>query len=339
MALTEASRALGLVDGVSRTLPNPRLLARPFARREAVLSSRIEGTQATLSQLSLFEAGVSGSETGDVREVKNYLDALDYGLAQDRPLPLSLRLIRKLHAILMDGVQRSDPTPGEFRRSQNFIGDRGHPERARYVPPPVPEMRSCLDKLERYLHARTKIPALIRIAMIHYQFEAIHPFHDGNGRVGRLLVSLLLCEEKLLSEPLLYLSAFFERDRPRYYRALLAVSTRGDWAPWLRCFLEAAVVESNATIERIHRVTQLRREYQERLQHERQSVLTLRVVEELFGVPVTSASIIKRQLGITHRGAQKIIERLTRLGILKLGEHQGRGRVHLAPEIIRTFDR
>ena len=212
--LSEADRALSELAGVARNLPDPRLLIGPFARREAVLSSRIEGTQASLSDLFFFEAADSVVRAGDrvppedVREVANYVRAMEYGRRRLRELPISLRFIREIHGKLMEGVRGQHLTPGEFRRSQNWIGPPGCTLMdATHVPPRVPEMMQCLDAFEKFLHAESPFPALVRMALIHYQFEAIHPFLDGNGRVGRLLISLLLCHDGLLSEPLLYLSA------------------------------------------------------------------------------------------------------------------------------------
>ncbi len=229
--ISEADRALSELAGVARTLPNPHLLIGPFIRREAVLSSRIEGTQASLSDLFFFEAsGTIDPQTPDVREVSNYVKALEHGLARLKKLPVSLRLIREMHEQLMGGARGDHLTPGEFRRSQNWIGPPGCTLMdAVYVPPPEDEMTEALDHLEKYLHSASSLPPLVRLALIHYQFEAIHPFLDGNGRIGRLLLTLLLCAEGLLPHPLLYLSAYFERHRQEYYRLLLAVSQSGHW--------------------------------------------------------------------------------------------------------------
>src|SRR5881397_4294475 len=233
-ALSAADRAVGRLAGEGRRLPNPHLLIRPFVRREAVLSSRIEGTQATLGELLAAEAGaVVERSPEDLREVGNYVAALEYGVRRLKKLPLSLRLVRELHAKLMAGVGGGQAAPGEFRRSQNWIGPAGCTlATATYIPPPPAEMMTCLEQWEAFLHDRS-LPPLIQIALAHYQFGAIHPFLDGNGRVGRLLITLLLVERSILPTPLLYLSAFFEAARRDYYERLLGVSDRGEWEEWL----------------------------------------------------------------------------------------------------------
>src|SRR5215469_1592607 len=237
--ISESDRRLAELAGAARTLPNPHLLIHPFSRREAVLSSRIEGTVASFSDLMSYEAlGIVNPERPDVIEVANYVNALEHGLKRLTKLPISSRLIRELHEILMRGAGGEHLTPGEFRRTQNWIGPPGCMlKNATFVPPPVEEMKVALSALERYIHSESNLPPLVRMALIHYQFEAIHPFLDGNGRIGRLLITLLLCAEGLLPQPLLYLSAFFERHRSEYYRLLLEVSQRGNWLEWITFFL------------------------------------------------------------------------------------------------------
>jgi Fic family protein len=238
--LSRADRALGELSGLARNLPNPHLLIGPFVRREAVLSSRIEGTQASLSDLFYFEAAHSEKTAlpkkppSDVQEVTNYVKALEYAPKRIKDLPLSLRLIRELHEILLSGVRGEHWTPGEFRRSQNWIGPPGCTLiDATFVPPPPQDMMEALGQLEKYLHMPSNLPPLVHIALVHYQFEVIHPFLDGNGRIGRLLISLLLCHEGLIDQPFLYLSAFFEHRRPNYYQRLLDISTGGKWRQWI----------------------------------------------------------------------------------------------------------
>lgn len=236
MKNSEADRALGLLAGHAARLPNPHLLIHPFIRTEAVLSSRIEGTQASLSDLFWFEAKATRNEKtqGDVQEVANYVTALEYGLARMTKFPVSLRLLREMHRILLQGVRGQEHSPGQFRQSQNWIGPPGQPlEEAAYVPPPPHLMMECLDNFEKYLHQEADLPPIIRLAAIHYQFEAIHPFRDGNGRIGRLMLILLLCHDRMLPQPLLYLSAYFERNRSQYYDLLLAVSQQGSWNAWI----------------------------------------------------------------------------------------------------------
>lgn len=256
--LSEADRALSELAGTARTLPNPHLLIGPFIRREAILSSRIEGTQASLSDLLVFEAsGSVDPKAPDAQEVANYVKAMEYGLVRLKQFPLSLRFIREVHEHLMHDVRGEHLIPGEFRRSQNWIGpDRCTLMDATYVPPPVEEMEHALGQFEAYLHAPSSVPLLIRLAAIHYQFEAIHPFLDGNGRIGRLIITLLLCQEGALPEPLLYLSAYFERYRNDYYRLLLAVSQSGKWIDWISFFLRGVAEQSRDALVRSDRLLQ-----------------------------------------------------------------------------------
>jgi Fic family protein len=340
LQLSEAERAIGRLAGVGATLPNPYLLIHPFIRREAVLSSRIEGTQASLSDLFFFEAAPSlPARAADVREVANYVRAMEAALDPKRELPLSLRLIREMHRILLTGVRESHLTPGEFRRSQNWIGPAGSKlNDAIIVPPPVPEMHAALDALEKYLHAPSDLPVLVRLAMIHYQFEAIHPFLDGNGRIGRLLVSLLLCEWKVLASPLLYLSAFFERHRQDYYRLLLAVSQKGQWEPWVQFFLSGVLEQSLDAIQRAARLRALRDEYQTGLQRARSSALLLKLVDGLFHHPAITVPGAARQLKVTQRAASQNIGKLVHAGILTEATGRARNRIFVANGIIRAIE-
>ena len=339
--LSAADRALSELAGIARTLPNPHLLIGPFLRREAVLSSRIEGTQASFSDLLFFEAAQLGEkEVPDVREVSNYVQALEYGLARLSTLPVSLRLIREIHQRLMAGVRGESKTPGEFRRSQNWIGPSGCTlNDATFVPPPVDEMQAALDSFEKYLHATSEMPALIRLALVHYQFEAIHPFLDGNGRVGRLLVSLLLCADKLLPQPLLYLSSYFERYRDEYYRHLLTVSQKGEWEEWIRYFLKAVAVQSTDAIQRIDRLLALRQAYRTQAQQARASALLLQLIDELFGFPAITNPAVCQRLKITPRSAQLNIDKLVERGIIREATGRQRNRVYVATEIVGIIER
>jgi Fic family protein len=339
-ALSEADRALSELAGIARTLPNPHLLIGPFLRREAVLSSRIEGTRASLSDLFFFEASEPiAPEVGDVREVANYVAALEYGLARLDALPLSLRLTREIHERLLAGVRGQAQTPGEFRRSQNWIGPPGCTlAEAAFVPPPVPEMHEALHALETYLHGSSALPPLLRLAAIHYQFEAIHPFLDGNGRMGRLLITLLLCKDGLLSQPLLYLSAFFERHRDEYYRGLQAVSREGDWEGWFDFFLRAVASQSRDAIDRSARLLALWQAYRVRLQAARASALLLRLVDALFNYPALSNRRASQLLGVTPRAAQLSIQKLIDAGILTEATGRQRNRIYVGQEILRTIE-
>jgi Fic family protein len=339
--LSEADRALSELAGIARTLPNPHILIGPFLRREAVLSSRIEGTQASYSDLLFFEAArLREKEVPDVREVSNYVKAIEYGLARLSTLPISLRLIREMHQRLMTGVRGESQTPGEFRRSQNWIGPAGCTlSDATYVPPPIEEMENALDGFEKYLHAPSEMPALIRLALIHYQFESIHPFLDGNGRVGRLLVTLLLCAEKLLPQPLLYLSAYFERYRDDYYHHLLAVSQKGAWEQWISYFLKAVAIQSADAIQRIDQLLSLRKSYRTRLQQARASALLLQLVDELFSYPAITNPAVSERMKITPRSSQLNIDKLVEKGILREATGRQRNRVYVATEIVDIIER
>lgn len=341
-ATTKAASALSLLKGVGMRLKSPSLLIRPFIRREAVLSSKIEGTYTTFSELVLFEAIDGREQHGDVREVHNYVKVLEFALDPDRELPLSLRLLRDMHRILMTGVRGSEHrlTPGEFRRSQNWIGSAADtmPSEAPYVSPPEDRMPETLHALEKYLHEQAdSFPALIRLALIHYQFEAIHPFLDGNGRVGRLLVSLLLVEWGLLDAPLLYLSAFFERRRDEYYERLLRVSTHAEWESWVIFFLEGVTEQSNDAVHRSQELLKLREVYHGRLQTARSSALPVKLVDALFEHPAITIPGAQHLLGVTYRAAQQNIGKLIDLGILTEAATPARPRVFFAPEINRLL--
>jgi Fic family protein len=303
--LSKADIALGTLSGLSETLPNPHLLIYPFIRREAVLSSRIEGTQSSLSDLLLFEA-TRVEKRGDVKEVQNYVRAMEYGLNRLNELPLSLRFIRELHSVLMEGVRGSHATPGEFRQSQNWIGSPGATlDEATFVPPPVPEMQECLNQLEKFLHAETRLPPLVEAALVHYQFETIHPFLDGNGRIGRLLVTLLLCQRNVLGKPLLCLSAFFEQHRQEYYELLLKVSSAGAWRKWIEFFLQAVVEQSADAVTRSRRLQELLRSYTQLARDRHLPPTAGQLVELILMKPVINARTAQEFLKVTYPAAQK----------------------------------
>ncbi len=339
--LGEAERTLGRLASLADTLPNPHILVRPFIRREAVLSSRIEGTRASLVDLYQYEsAQLTFLEAmPDVREVHNYVRAMDFGLERLKTLPVSLRLIREIHAVLMEGVRGEHLTPGEFRRSQNWIGPPGSTiEGATFVPPPVDEMHPTLDNLERFIHSPSDIPQLARAGLIHYQFEAIHPFLDGNGRMGRLLVILLLIEWGLISQPLLYLSAFFEIHRMEYYDRLLAISQRGEWENWLIYFLKGISSQSQDAIYRIERLGQLRSAYQDQLHSKRAASRLLQTLDVLFERPILNIRQLESALGVPYRTAQRYVEQLLEIGILREVTGRERNRVYRADEIVKVLE-
>ena len=339
--ISDADRALGELAGVARTIPNPHLLIDPFTRREAVLSSRIEGTQATLTELFSAEAGARKEGPSEaIREISNYVHALEYGLKRLKQLPVSLRLIKELHGRLMKDVRGESFSPGEFRRAQNFIGPPGCKlENATYVPPPIPHMKDALDRFEKYLHeSRRTFPPLVRLSLIHYQFEAIHPFWDGNGRVGRLLITLLLCSEGLLPQPLLYLSAYFERNRKEYYRLLLDISQTGNWMDWLRFFVNGVAEESRDAVARSNQLLALRQKYREKLQAQKVPGRTLELMENLFKKPVTTVAGARDLLKLTTRSAQQSVDRLLQAGILQEVTGRQRYRVFVAQRIIQIVE-
>jgi len=341
IALSDADRALGELSGLGRSIPNPHLLMIPFVRREAVLSSRIEGTQASLSDLYAYEAAQLPlfEQAPDVREVYNYVQALEYGLERLRTFPLSLRLIREIHEHLMTGVRGEHQTPGEFRRSQNWIGPPGCTlNDATYVPPPVPEMLKALDKFERFLHAPASLPPLVRLGLIHYQFEAIHPFLDGNGRVGRLLVTLLLCAWNLLSEPLLYLSAYFAAHQQTYYGLLLSVSQQDSWETWLTFFLNGVSSQARDAVARAQRMQNLREDYREQFQTARAAARLLQVVDLLFALPLLTVHQVEDTLNVSTPTAQGYINRLEDAGILREITGQARNRVYQADKVLEVIE-
>ncbi len=339
IALSRADAALSHLAGVGSQLPNPHLLTDPYTRREAVLSSRIEGTQASLSDLFLDEIEPDRVEAtrDDVREVRNYVTALEHGLTRLSQFPLSLRLIREIHEILMTGVRGEHATPGEFRRSQNWIGRPGSTiETAAYVPPPPDEMLDALGAWERFLHDRDALPELVQCAMVHEQFEAIHPFLDGNGRIGRLLITLFLVERQRLSQPLLYLSAYFEAHRNAYYDALQAVRTDADWRSWLLFFLEGVSQVASRAAEQATELAEMREHYR-MLVGAKPKALAL--VDEIFRSPMVSAAVAARRLGVSDPTARKAIAALEAAGLLE--EFTGRewGRVWIARPVMEVLER
>ena len=338
--LVDAQGALSELSGLGRGLPNPHLLIGPFMRREAVLSSRIEGTVTRVDQLMLFEVEPSiEAETPDAREVLNYVRALEYGLDRLPTLPMSLRLIREIHGELLRGVRGRQRRPGEFRDVQNAVGTRADQSyaEARYVPPPVPHMRSALSDFESSLVGASDLPLLIELALIHYQFEAIHPFMDGNGRIGRLLTSILLCDRGALPSPLLYLSAFFERHREAYVDHLLAVSQRGSWLDWIGFFLQGVAEQARSAGELSTRLLDLREDYRTRVQAARRSVLLVSLIDELFASPYLTVPIAAGRLNVTQRSASLNISKLVDLGIVVEITGRQRYRVFEAREVVQML--
>jgi len=340
--LGEAERALARLAAVGAAFPEPYALVRPFIRREAVLSSRIEGTRASLSDVYAYEAEQLSflEPSSDAHEVHNYVRALDYGLERLQTLPVSLRLIRELYERLMEGLRGGALTPGEFRRSQSLIGRPGATlETATYVPPPVEEMHAALDLMEKFIHAPSDLSLLVRIALIHYQFEAIHPFLDGNGRVGRLLIALLLCQWGLLPQLLLYLSAYFERNRLEYYDRLLAVSQRGEWGVWLRFFLTGVRDQALEAAGRVKALQDLRARHRDLLASQRDASRLGQVLVFLLGHPIVTVRQVQAGLGLgDYKTVQRYVEKLERIGILREVTGQRRNRLYRADEILEVIE-
>ncbi|GMR11144.1 MAG: Fic family protein [Anaerolineae bacterium] len=339
--LALAERNLAALAEKGSGFISPQAMVQPFIRREAVLSSRIEGTRTTLDELYRYEARPphrSRAES-DAPEVKNYVHALQYGMDRLDTLPLSLRLIREIHAKLFDGLPVDHLTPGEFRRSQNWAGPAGSTlKNAPYVPPPVGAMHDGLDQLERYIYAPSTLPALIRIGLIHYQFEAIHPFLDGNGRIGRLIVSLLMHLWDLLPHPWINLSGYFEANRQAYYDSLLEVSERGEWIGWLTLFLEAVSNQAEEAAFRLTRLETLQRQYLQRLGAERKSSGLMRVLDFLFAQPMVTVRQVEREIEASDfKVAQRYILKLIELGILREITGGSRNRIYRADEIFEAI--
>ena len=340
-ALSEAERDLSRLAALAGSFPFPRLLIQPFMRREAVLSSRIEGTRATLAELYTYESTqLSFLEPGDdVREVHDYVTALDYGMERLKTLPISLRLIREIHEKLMQGVRGGNLTPGEFRRTQNWIGSAGSTiMTATYVPPPVDEMNHALGDLEKFIHTGTDVPVLARAAMIHYQFEALHPFLDGNGRVGRLLMALLFTEWNILPQPLLNLSVYFERYRQEYYDHLLSVSQRGDWEAWLRFFLRGVSSQAQDSLVRMQRLEAIRTKYEPLVKSDRNSERMGAVLDFLFTRPILSSKQLAESVGMPFKTARQYIEKLAKAGILREVTGNARNQIYRADEVFGALD-
>ena len=336
--LSEADRAVGRLAGEGRRIPNPNLLIRPFVRKEAVLSSRIEGTQATLGELLAAEAGAAVDRSPeDLREVGNYVVALEYGVERLETLPISLRLVRELHERLMRGVRGDVATPGEFRHSQNWIGPLGcNLNDATYVPPPPTELMTCLDAWERFLHDDS-VPPLIHAALVHSQFEAIHPFLDGNGRVGRLLITLLLVSRDIIPSPLLYLSAYFEATRDEYYARLLGVTERGEWEEWLNYFLRGVVIQSEDAVDRIQRIDDLFARWRHELASGR-SRFPEQVLDLFAENPFWTVRSLASRLDVAYTTAQRAIDRLEMLDIISRVGEARRNRVYCAGDVLDVLE-
>jgi Fic family protein len=326
LRLADAEAALGRLAGAGRLLPAPHLLVGPYLRREAVASTRIEGTQASL--IDLFDAEASDKPyDADVEEVVNYVRAMETGLQRLTTLPVSVRLIREMHAVILAGVRGRDRQPGELRRTQNWIGPPGATiETATFVPPPPGELGPLLTDLERFIHEEPRLPPLVQAALVHYQFETIHPFLDGNGRLGRLLIVFLLVVRNRLPEPLLYLSPYFEQRRQEYYDALQSMRERGDIDRWLGLFLDAVRVQATDAVARAERLTDLRERYRSTVQAATRGIANT-IAELALEQPILTAAVVEVRLGVSRQGAIKALRQLEDLGVLTRSAEGPRGQL------------
>jgi Fic family protein len=339
LRLSEADSALGRLAGSGRQLPNPHLLVNAYITREAVSSSRIEGTQASVTEV--FDAAVTGvTKRDDIREVSNYVAALQHGIRRirDDDFPISLRLMREMHKVLLTSVRGQDKTPGEFRTSQNWIDSPDNrPSTATFVPPPVHEMWQALDDWEKYLHDEMpRLPLLVRCALLHYQFETIHPFLDGNGRLGRLFIVLYLMDRGRLPAPLLYLSGYFDTRKSAYYDRLQYVREHGEITEWLQFFLDGVAVQATDAVDRAEQLSDLRESYRGRL---RSGSRAHEVVDLLFENPILTVRRVQEKLGVSQPGATNLLRRLASLGIVQeVGKGPGVRHRWFSEEVLTVID-
>jgi len=338
-ALDDAGIALGRLDGATETLPNPDLFVAMFVRREAVLSSQIEGTQASLIDLIEFEVARAGKRAPDVEEVVNYVRAMNHGLKRLKGgFPLSLRLIKEIHAILMEGVRGGERRPGEFRNTQNWIGAPGSTiSDATFIPPPPHEVANLMGELERFIH-ESRMPPLIVAGLAHSQFETIHPFLDGNGRLGRLLITFILCEKGILKRPLLYISLYFAKRRMEYYGKLQRVRDEGDWEGWLEFFLEGVYETATQAHETARKVLSLKEEHREMLSSRFRSASPLRLLDHLYESPAVTVKAASNLLKVSVATANNLIGEFVKLGLLKETSSRKRNRIFLYKPYVDLFE-
>lgn len=305
--LSEADRKLGRLDGITQILPNPELFVAMYVQKEAVLSSQIEGTQASLTDV--LEINAKDEKHEDITEVVNYVNAMNFGLSRLKEFPLCLRLIREIHEKLLNNGRGSNRNPGEFRRTQNWIGPSGCTlNNARFVPPTVPDMEKALEDLEDFFYQEDYIPALIKIAMIHAQFESIHPFLDGNGRMGRLLITFWLCQQGILTQPLLYLSYYFKKNRLEYYDRLMDVREKGDWEGWIKFFLRGVSFTSDEATGTVKEIIELKTRCEKLITNKGYSKAYSILLDDLFKHPVVSKNNLTDILGVSYPTVSKMVD-------------------------------
>ncbi|HOV02817.1 MAG TPA: Fic family protein [Hyphomicrobiales bacterium] len=340
--LEQANHALGQLDGITSILPDTSLFLYMYIRKEALLSSQIEGTQSSLSDLLLFENDEApGVPLDDVREVSNYVAAMNHGLARIKDgFPVSLRLIREIHAILLSDGRGSNKQPGEFRRSQNWIGGT-LPGNALFVPPPPERVLDLMSDIEKFIHADTRsVPALVKAGLVHVQFETIHPFLDGNGRLGRLLITFLLCAESILKEPILYLSLYFKTHRRQYYDLLQRVREEGDWETWLEFFIDGITETSRQAADAAREILDLFETDRSRIERlGRPAGSALRVHQLLQQKPILTISQAARSLGLSMPTAAKSVRHLVAMGLLREVTGRRRGRMFVYDGYLEILNR
>lgn len=338
---SQADRALGRLDGSIQTLPDPDLFVFMYVRKEAVLSSQIEGTQSSLNDVLEAEAKVfSANRPRDVNEVLNYIRAMNYGLGRLKELPVSVRLVREIHERLLKGVRGAERQPGELRQHQNWIGAEGTTiSEATFVPPPHDKVPQALSELEKFLHNDDPMPALIKIGLAHAQFETIHPFADGNGRVGRLLIAFLLCERKILEKPVLYISYYFKRHRERYYTLLQAIRDDGDWETWLKFFLTAVAEVAAEATETARRIVGLRERHRRTIAESfgYTAANGFTVLERLYSRPIISVNEVAKLTAVSFTAANTLTQRFVEHGILKEVTGRTRNRQYRYGQYIDLF--
>lgn len=339
--LSQADIALGRLDGASELLPNADLFVAMYVRKEAVLSSQIEGTQASLVDVLAFEADAAlPKNPQDIEEVVNYVAALNYGLERLASLPLSLRLIREIHERLMVGVRGAEKHPGQFRTSQNWIGGIGSTlATARFIPPAPSDMQAALGDLELFLHASKPLPKLLKIGLAHAQFETIHPFLDGNGRMGRLLITFYLCQQQVLRKPLLYLSHYFKAHQTEYYDHLQQVRDEGAWENWLQFFLQGVAEVAQQATTTARGIVQLREHHRTLVAENlaRGAATGIKLLEHLYARPITTVKLVAERLGVTYAAANTLVGRFVELGILREMTQSERNRRFVYADYLAMF--
>lgn len=335
--LSDADIALGRLSGIADVLPNPDLFVAMYVRKEAVLSSQIEGIQCTLDDVLEYEMDNDAVRNKDIGEVVNYVDAMNYGMARLKELPLSLRLIREIHDRLMEGVRGEHKAPGEFRHSQNWIGAQGSTlATAAFVPPPVPEMEIALSNLEAFIHDRSSLPLTVQCAIAHLQFETIHPFLDGNGRVGRLLVALMLHERGALTRPLLYISHYLKAHRIEYYDRLMDVRRTGNWEGWIKFFLIGIAQVAHEAAGTAKRIVKFRDDARTRASTIGRNEFAM--IDHLFAHPIVDARAAEKMLNVTFATANTTLNNLVAAGFIRETTGKKRGRIFKFEAYLKLFE-